>query len=75
MRYTTAGNLTYAAWLAFQLSFYPYDLTTVIGGKNEIIKVLTMAVPGLNAQNVFTLLARPDQDSIDVPQGCSTRFG
>lgn len=67
---TTAGNLTYAAWLAFQLSFYPYDLTTVVGGKAEIIKVLTMSVPGLNAQNVFTLLRPgPVNDSIELPQG------
>lgn len=67
---TTAGNLTYAAWLAWQLAFYPYDLTTVIGGKNEIIKVLTMAVPGLNAQNVFTLLRPgPVNAQVELPQG------
>ncbi|MGI4790409.1 MAG: hypothetical protein ACRYFS_16345 [Janthinobacterium lividum] len=67
---TTAGNLTYAAWLAWQLSFYPYDLTTVVGGKNEIIKVLVMTVPGLNAQNVFTLLRPgPVENSIELPQG------
>lgn len=63
------GNLTYAAWLAFQLSFYPYDLTTVVGGKNEIIKVLVMSVPGLNAQNVFTLLRPgPVENSVELPQ-------
>jgi len=67
---TTAGNLTYAAWLAWQMSFYPYDLTAVVGGKNEIIKVLVMSVPGLNAQNVFTLLRPgPVESSIELPQG------
>jgi hypothetical protein len=67
---TTAGNLTYAAWLAWQLSFYPYDLTTVVGGKAEIVKILVMTVPGLNAQNVFTLLRPgPVENTIELPQG------
>lgn len=71
---TTPGNLTYATWLAWQLSFYPYDLTTVVGGKNEIIKVLVMTVPGLNAQNVFTLLRPgPVENSIEMPQGLFNR--
>jgi len=67
---TTAGTLTYAAWLAWQMSFYPYDLTTVIAAKSEIIKILVMSVPGLNAQNVFTLLRPgPVENSIELPQG------
>ena len=69
-----AGNLTYKAWLAWQLRFYPYECGTVVGGLNEIISVLTMAVPGINAQNVFSLLRPgPIDNSIDLPQGLFNR--
>jgi hypothetical protein len=45
---TSSGIMTYAAWTSFLFNFYPYQMTTLIGGKNELVKFLTMNAPNID---------------------------
>lgn len=43
---TTA--LTYTGWATFMFKFYPYQMTALIGGVNELVKFLTMSAPNVD---------------------------
>jgi hypothetical protein len=53
---TTAGNLTYKAWLRFGLKLFPYQLTTVVGGEAELLSVLTLQFPNINPLTLLSML-------------------
>ncbi len=45
---TGATGLDYEVWTSFLFNFYPYQMTTLIGGKNELIKFLTINAPNID---------------------------
>jgi hypothetical protein len=40
--------LTYTGWATFLFKFYPYQMTALIGGINELVKFLTMNAPNVD---------------------------
>jgi len=50
------GNLTYNAWLAFALEFFPYQVDTIVAGKKALIKWVTMSKPGADIMEVLAAL-------------------
>ncbi len=53
---TTAGKLTYYAWLRWGLKLFPYQLTTVVGGEAELLSVLTLQFPNINPLMILSML-------------------
>lgn len=53
---TTAGNLTYKAWLRFQMKPYPYQINTVVAGEAEMLSILTLQFPNLNPSMLLAML-------------------
>jgi hypothetical protein len=45
---TTSDPLSYAGWATFLFNFYPYQMSTLIGGKNELVAFLTMQAPNVD---------------------------
>ncbi len=60
---TTAGNLTYKAWLKWGMQPYPYKIDTVIAGTNEIMDVLTIQYPNLDPIKLLALLSEATGDA------------
>ena len=61
---TTAGHLTYYAWLRWNLKLYPYPLTTVVAGEAELLSILTLQFPNINPMWLLALLQR--DGSVDM---------
>jgi len=45
---TTADKLDYAGWAKFLFEFYPYQMTSLIGGIDELVTFLTMSAPNVD---------------------------
>lgn len=55
---TGAGTdaLTYSGWLKYMFKFYPHKMTTIIGGVDELIELLTMAAPNIDPLKLIQML-------------------
>jgi len=57
---TTAGGasdaLTYAGWLKFMFKFYPYKMSTIIGGESELIELLTVDAPNVDPLKLIQMI-------------------
>lgn len=45
---TAADALDYAGWAKYLFKFYPYQMTSLIGGTDELVTFLTMAAPNVD---------------------------
>jgi len=48
--------LGYTGWLKYLFNFYPYKMTTIIGGIDELISVLTMNAPNIDPLKLIEML-------------------
>lgn len=63
---TTAGHLTYYAWLAFALQFFPYQLTTVVGNEAALLSVLTLQFPNINPLTLLSMLQTAGERPVEM---------
>lgn len=71
---TTAGNLTYKAWLRWGLKLFPYQLNTVVAGEAELLSILTLQFPNVNPLMLLSMLTQgqPVEMRLEVAQGIWT---
>lgn len=51
-----SNGLDYKSWLKFLMNFYPYHCTTVIGGLDEVVGLLTMQMPNVDPLVLVSML-------------------
>lgn len=64
---TSAHTLpTYIAYLNFALSFYPYQLTTMVGNAASLVNFLTMVKPNVDPLQLLAFLQNGTQPDVSV---------
>jgi hypothetical protein len=48
--------LSYAGWLKYMFKFYPYKMSTIIGGEAELIELLTVNAPNIDPLKLIQML-------------------
>lgn len=48
--------LAYKGWLAYMFKFYPYKMTTIIGGESELIELLTVDAPNVDPLKLIQMI-------------------
>lgn len=48
--------LTYSGWLKYMFNFYPHKMTTIIGGIDDLIELLTMDAPNIDPLKLIEML-------------------
>ncbi len=74
---TTASNLTYKAWLDWQMKPYPYQVNTVVAGEAAMLALLTLQFPNLNPSVLLAMLGEkgPMPGKIDLNSSSASLFG
>lgn len=60
---STANGLDYKSWLLWNMNFFPYQLTTVVGNQGPLVQVLTLQFPQINP---MTLLGMFESGSVQT---------
>lgn len=48
--------LAYNGWLAYMFKFFPYKMTTIIGGESELIQLLTIDAPNVDPLKLIQMI-------------------
>jgi hypothetical protein len=70
----TGTTMTYKAFLAFAMRFYPYQLNTLIGNETSLVNFLTLARPSVDPFQILSVLQNQQtvNQRVELRQGIFT---